>query len=79
MTSWARGERGAFQIVGGDTGTDTEVSERLRGHGGTRTLATRDSWTGFGLVSYLTTLKISVTTNIALLALRNVREKINIL
>ena len=41
-----RGSRGAFQSVGGDTGTDTEVPERLRGYGGTRTLATRDSGTG---------------------------------
>ena len=37
-----RGSRGAFQSVGGDTGTDTEVPERLRGYGGTRTLATRE-------------------------------------
>ena len=35
-----RGSRGAFQSVGGDTGTDTEVPEGLRGYGGTRTLAT---------------------------------------
>ena len=37
-----RGSRGPFQRDGGDTGTDTEVSERLRGHGATRTLVTRD-------------------------------------
>ena len=30
-----------------DTGTDTELPERLRGYGGTRTLATRDSGTGW--------------------------------
>ena len=30
-----RGSRGAFKSVGGDTGTDTEVPERLRGYGAT--------------------------------------------
>ena len=29
------------------TGTDTEVSERLRGYGGTRTLVTRELVTDF--------------------------------
>ena len=49
MTAVARGEgglRGAFQSVRGDTGTDTEVSELLRGYGGTRTLAIRELGTG---------------------------------
>ena len=35
-----------FRLDGGDTGTDTEVSERLRGHGATRTLATWELVTG---------------------------------
>ena len=42
-----RGLRGAFQSVGGDTGTDTEVPERLRGYSGTRTLVTRELVTDF--------------------------------
>ena len=44
-----RGSRGAFQSVGGDTGTDTEVPERLRGYGGTRTLATLELVTDIDL------------------------------
>ena len=41
--------RGPFQSDGGDTGTDTEVSEQLRGHGATRTLVTRDLQTDIDL------------------------------
>ena len=41
-----RGSRGPFQRDGGDTRGETEVPERLRGHGAPRPLATRDSGTG---------------------------------
>ena len=37
-----RGSKGSFQSDGADTGTDTEVSERLRGYGGTTTLVSGD-------------------------------------